>query len=149
MDLTRLGDPDITIGALKILVHGRQFEDSQDFWDGNWLRITAHCAAGGGSARAHGSILHPSELVHFLAGCERLHETLAGKAELPCMESNLGVDLSVSSPRGSIEAEIRRTLDHLLEEHTFRFSIDQSYLPGIIGGLRRVVATYPVRGKPE
>ena len=57
----KLGDPDIKIAALKIWVHGRQFEDAQDYWDGNWLRVTAHCGADGGSALAHGSILHLGE----------------------------------------------------------------------------------------
>ena len=65
------------------------------------------------------------------------------------MEPNLGVDLSASDSRGTIEAEIRLTPDHLQQEHSFRFTIDQSYLPGIIKGLRKVLERFPLRGNPE
>lgn len=149
MDITRLGEPDIEIAGLKIWVHGRQFEDAQDYWDGNWLHVTAYCAEGGAAVRAHGPLLHLSELSHFLKACEKLHETLRGKAELPCMEPNLSVELAVSSPRGNIEAKVRITPDHLSQQHTFGFSIDQSYLPGILRGIRSVLGLYPVRNEGD
>src|SRR5256885_6731459 len=38
----QLGTPDIKLGGLQVWVHGRQFPDAIDYWDGNWLRITAH-----------------------------------------------------------------------------------------------------------
>ena len=148
MDLAKLGKPDVEIASLRIWVHGRQFDDSQDYWDGNWLRVTAHCAEGGGSARIHGSILHLSEIDRFAAACEVLQSTLRGKAELSCMEPNLGIALSASDSRGTIEVKVRITPDHLVQEHLFRFSIDQSYLPGITRGLRSVLARIPLRGAP-
>ena len=149
MDLSKLGDPDIKIAALKIWVHGRQFEDAQDYWDGNWLRVTAHCGADGGSALAHGSILHLGELANFVGECSKLHEAIEGWAELSCMEPNLGVKLSATDSRGTIEAEIQLTPDQLTQEHSFLFVIDQSYLPSIITGLRRVLAQFPLRGDPN
>jgi hypothetical protein len=148
MDLSKLGEADVTIAALRIWVHGRQFEDSQEYWDANWLRVTAHCGAGGSSVRAHGSFLSLSELASFVAECARLHETLKGKALLPCMEPNLGVELTATNVRGTIEADIRITPDHLTQEHVFRFTIDQSYLPGIMRDIRGVLAKLPVRGEP-
>ncbi len=60
MDLSKPGEPDIQIAAIRIWVHWRQFEDAPGYWDGNWLRITAHCADSDGSARAHDSILQLS-----------------------------------------------------------------------------------------
>ena len=89
------------------------------------------------------------ELASFIAECAKLHEILEGKAELSCMEPNLGVELSVSDSRGSITAEVCLTPDHLTQEHSFRFAIDQSYLPAIIKGLRKVLAKFPVRGSRE
>lgn len=146
MDLTKLGDPDVEIAALRLWVHGRQFEDAQDYWDGNWLCVTAHCSEGGGSVHVYGPFLHLSEVAGFVAECARLQETLSGKAELSCIEPNLGVDLSVSDSRGHIEAEVRLTPDQLTQEHRFWFAIDQSYLPGIITGLSKVLARFPLRG---
>jgi hypothetical protein len=51
------GPPAIHVGALKIWVHGYQFPESTDAWDGNWLRVTAHCAASGASVVVTGAIL--------------------------------------------------------------------------------------------
>ena len=31
-------------------VHGWQFPEAQDLWDGNWLNVTAHCGQSGASA---------------------------------------------------------------------------------------------------
>jgi hypothetical protein len=39
----KLGAPNLELEGLQIWVHGRQFPDSNDYWDGNWLRVTAHC----------------------------------------------------------------------------------------------------------
>ena len=38
--LDHLGEPDIKLAGLQIWVHGRQFPDSDDYWDGNWLYVT-------------------------------------------------------------------------------------------------------------
>src|SRR5882724_344446 len=35
----QLGTPDIKLSGLQIWVHGRQFPNATDYWDGNWLRI--------------------------------------------------------------------------------------------------------------
>jgi len=39
----KLGMPDLKLEGLQIWIHGRQFPDAADYWDGNWLRVTAHC----------------------------------------------------------------------------------------------------------
>jgi hypothetical protein len=36
-----LGEPDIKISGLEIWIHGNQFPDENDYWDGNWMDITA------------------------------------------------------------------------------------------------------------
>ena len=149
MDLSNLGDPDVKIAGLKLWIHGRQYEEAEDFWDGNWLRTTARCAEGGGSATAYGPILHLSELVTFLNECELLSTRLEGEAKLSCMEPNLRVDLSSSDSSGGIRAVVHLTPDHRTQVHTFEFAIDQSYLPGIITGIRGILAEYAMRGKPE
>jgi hypothetical protein len=99
--------------------------------------------------RVHGSILHLGELVALLEGCEKLHDTLQGQARLSCMEPDLALVMSASDGLGHLEAEVRITPDHLKQEHLFRLTLDQSYLPGIIQSLRGVIERYPVRGSDE
>lgn len=81
MDLSKLGKPDLTISGLKVWVHGREYENSDDYWDGNWLRVTANCAEKGAFAttlkgnaisRARGSVSSSRPLVRLLRGRFRM-----------------------------------------------------------------------------
>ena len=47
-----LGEPALRIAGFQLWVHGYQFPDSNDYWDGNWLRVTVHCGAAGASVCA-------------------------------------------------------------------------------------------------
>ena len=49
------GEPTFQIGPLRIWVHGRQFPDAIDAWDGNWLNVTAHYVAQGASVVVAGA----------------------------------------------------------------------------------------------
>jgi hypothetical protein len=143
----RLGKPDVKVAGLCIWIHGRQFQEAQDYWDGNWLNMTAHCAARGADVGCGGSTIHLSEISSFLSELEKLYQTLEGKAQLPCLEPELSVELTAES-LGGIEMVVHITPDHLSQQHTFTFPIDQSYLPGLISDCKRVLDQYPIRGKP-
>lgn len=43
------GEPSLSIAGFQLWVHGRQFPEATDFYDGNWLRVTAHCKASAAS----------------------------------------------------------------------------------------------------
>jgi len=62
IDIKASGAPDISLSGLKIWISGRQFEDSTDFWDANWLVITAHCSSYFSEVIIQGPIIHLSEL---------------------------------------------------------------------------------------
>jgi hypothetical protein len=85
-EIESLGPADLKIAGLRIWVHGRQFPDSKDYWDGNWLRVTAHCASESAHVRVHGAIIHLGEIEGLKSGCEVLSQTLAGSAVLDCIE---------------------------------------------------------------
>jgi hypothetical protein len=52
-----LGPPALQVVGFQLWIHGRQFPDAQDCWDGNWLRVTAHCGANGATVWASGAIV--------------------------------------------------------------------------------------------
>ena len=58
----QIGPPDLKLGPLVIRVHGRQFEDSHDFWDGSWLRVTVYCGAQGAEVTISGTFMRVTEL---------------------------------------------------------------------------------------
>ena len=61
----QLGAPDLKVAGFQIWVHGRQFPDSTDYDDANWLRITAHAGAAGASVWVSGAILMITDLIQF------------------------------------------------------------------------------------
>ena len=142
-------DPDFRVAGLSVWIEGREFEDVQDYWDGNWLKVVATCASPGAKVEAAGPILHLSEVASFLGECQTLSERLEGAAQLDCMEGNLQVSLEFSDGQGNIEASISLTPDPLTEEHAFVFAIDQSHLPFILRGLQAVLERFPIRGTPD
>lgn len=137
---------DLRLAGLQIRIHGRQFPDAYDHWDGNWLDVTAQCDDSGASVVARGPILHLCELERWRREAEKLFEALAGEAQLDCREPNLSVLLKAAS-LGQITIEVSITPDHLAQKHWFQFEIDQSYLPSLIAQCRTILEAYPLRGE--
>ena len=146
-ELESLGEPHLVIAGLRVWVHGRQFPHAVDYWDGNWLRVTAFCIYPQSMVRTHGSIIHLGEVSGLLRECEQLYQTLQGQAGLRCMEPNLGVELT-GETGGRIKVQLSITPDHMSESHSFTDAIDQTYLPPIIAACRAILAKFPVR-EPE
>ena len=138
-------EPDVALGPLALWIHGRESPERSDYWDGNWLRATARCATHGTSVVIDGTFVHAGQLQSWLAELERVHHSLEGTAELAPIEPELRVTLT-SGAAGRMEAVVEITPDHLNQEHTFRFELDQSYLPGLMSSLRRLLRQYPVVG---
>ncbi len=141
-----LGRPDIKIAGLAIWIHGYQFPDSNDYYDGNWLRASAICSSAGSIVQITGSFICLQDIVHLMDTSEKLYSRLKGKAELPCIEPELHVLLEINK-LGQIEMIVNITPDHLNQEHRFVFPIDQSFLPDLISNCQSVLNEYPVRGK--
>ena len=141
------GEPDLTIAGLRLWVHRREFPEATDYWDGNWMVVTAECRAPDTIIRVSGPILHLGELTAFLGDCEQLHSTLAGQAELDCAEPNLRVVLQVER-RSQVAVTVDITPDHLAQQHRLRFDLDQTHLPSILTSCRELLVRYPIRAAP-
>ncbi|MCP4007842.1 MAG: hypothetical protein GY725_26970 [bacterium] len=141
-------DPDFMVALLKVWVCGRQFADSQDYLDGNRLRVSAECGDSGTIVKTEGPFLHLGDVAKFLGECEVLHQESRGVARLRTTGPNLAASLEASDSIGGIEASIQITSEHPVKEHSFTFAIDQNHLPYIIRGLKAVLDQYPIRGRP-
>jgi hypothetical protein len=138
---------DLQIGGLHLWVHGRQFPEARDLYDGNWLEVTARCKYSSSSVTVKGPIVTVPEVQALMDGCLAMHKTLSGSAMLDCMEPNLAVAMEMGDSSGHIHLTIRITPDNLTEEHKYEEEIDQSFLPPIIEGCRQILRQYPVRGR--
>jgi hypothetical protein len=141
------GEPDIQLAALKLWIHKRvSSSDPIDYWDGNWLNVTAICESTGAVVRLSGNFIHLPELSAWMRDAERMHRTLKGRAALDCMEPGLIVEL-VAESLGRIQMTVNISPDPVTQDHSFRFEIDQSYLPALIEQCRAVLCTYPIVSK--
>ena len=144
----QLGPPDIKLNGLQVWIHGRQFPDVDDYWDGNWLRVTAHCGSHDADVWTSGPILEVPAIARWLTALEEMNRSLSGEANLIGVEPELSVELTMAE-LGHISMKVEITPDHLTQEHSFQFELDQSYLEDLIESCRNVLAQYPVRGKPN
>ena len=94
-----LGNSDIKLAGLAIWIHNRQFPESTDYWDANWLNVTVHCCGEASKVKVSGSIIHLSEIAQLLSETKELCKNLKGKAEMQCMEPNLSVELEAEKTR--------------------------------------------------
>ena len=140
-----LGAPDLKFAGLQVWVHGYQFPDAEDAWDGNWLRVTAHCGASGASVWVSGTFLDTVAIRRFLDGLVAMHASLTGTAQLGTDEPELAAWASVDEHTGHVDFRVEITSDPLAQQHVFRFEADQSYLPSAIAECRKLLDQYPVR----
>ena len=147
MTLADFGEPDVRVAGFQLWVHGRQFPEAEDYEDGNWLRVTAHCGASGASVWAQGSILEVTDIAGLGDGCAAMLGGGMKSATLAPCEPQLRVSLDASDSVGHIRVQVEITPDHLLQSHRFEFEVDQSYLPGIIKQCSDIVKEYPIRGR--
>lgn len=138
-------DPDLRLAGFSLWVFGRQYEDAQDYWDGNWLNVHAEMETNGATVKANGAILHLSELTGFVGQLEILNNSLTGEAALKCLEPNLGMVIRAQS-LGHLDVMINITPDHMTERHEFVGTIDQTYLGPLLTNCRRILENFPLRG---
>jgi hypothetical protein len=99
MENNKPGKPDLKINELQIWIHGREYPDSNDYWDGNWLRVTVHCGRGNSNVWVTGSIIHVPELSQLKDDLSNFIESLQGKVELQTMEPELKIAFEANTQR--------------------------------------------------
>ena len=146
-DFEALGAPPLDLFGLKVWIHGRQFPDATDFWDGNWLRVTAVLSTPVSMVRTEGPIIHLREIYQLKVECQKLYESLSGCATLSCLEPNLAVKIDATTG-GHFDVEISVVPDQFTERHNYKETSDQTFLPNVIRQCEGILEQYPIR-EPE
>ncbi len=144
-----VGPPDLKLAGLQVWVHGYQFPELDDEWDGNWLRVTAHCGSSGADVWVGGAILDTVSFYGLRKGLTEIHRTMTGKAELSSLEPELKAFVEMVDKLGHLTVRVEITPDHMSQHHWFEFEADQSHLPAIVSQCDALLARHPVRGKRE
>ena len=133
--------------GLSIWVDNRQFPQSEEYWDSNWLNVRIVAEAPGARVKCSGSLLMTTDFAAFRDRLEVLHRTLQGEARLEGLEPNLKVSLRATS-LGHVEAEVEIRPDGFESFHRFSYSLDQSYLPSLIHGCEEILERFPIKDWP-
>jgi hypothetical protein len=144
-----LGKPDLKVAGFQLWVLGRSSPESDDYYDGNWLNVYAHCGASGASVWAQGSILMVTDIAGFDDECAAMLRGDLKSATLDPFEPQLRVVLKAVDDMGHVCVQVEITPDHMTQAHRFEFGIDQSYLPAIIQQCSEIVKEYPIRGQND
>ena len=142
--IDELGEPHLHLAGLKLWVHGYQYRDAGDYWDGNWLNATAICSENGATVLVRGAFIRTNEIYDWQLAVDKLLADMESEAKLVCIEPEVGVTLKVR-PLGTVEMEVQITPDQLTQEHRFTFAIDQSYLLPFSSQCVRLLNDFPIR----
>ncbi len=142
------GSPDMRLGSLSIWVRGREFSDSRDYRDANWLSVLMQVDAAYAVVQAEGPILHAGELSDLIDGCKRLYRQMTGEFVFDAIEPNFRVKLGIDV-RGQLGVSLDLSADPLAQSHHFEFALDQSYLPAFIAGGENVLLKFPISGSRD
>jgi hypothetical protein len=104
-----------------------------------------HCGAQGAEVTISGTFVRITELLAWANECQLLLERTNDAAEFPTLEPNLTVEMKLDE-RGHLETRVEISPDHLTQQHTFLFDLDQSYLPSLISAINKIAARFPERG---
>jgi hypothetical protein len=142
---------EITIQAergefLKITLFGRSHPESDDYWDGNWVRASIQVQAGGFSGDAVGDI-RTDELAAFQKPWAQLQTSLEGVAEFSTLEEWLAIR-ATGDGKGHIEVQgvvwDRPGVGNNLQ---FTLSTDQTFTRPTIDQLAEAIRAFPVIGR--
>jgi len=136
------------LGSLAIWVRGREFSDSQDYRDANWLSVLVQVDAAYAVVQAEGPIFHAGELSDLVEGCRRLYRDMIGELAFDAIEPHFRLKLALNA-RGQLDVGVDLTADQLTQTHHFEFALDQSYLPAFIAGGENVLERFPIKGSRD
>ncbi|VVT12288.1 WapI family immunity protein [Erythrobacter sp. EC-HK427] len=139
-------DPDFVLDGLSIWIEGREFPDSDDFWDGNWLRVRALMLTHGARVECTGPFLRNNDLLKFRNSLSEAHAKTAGTCVLESLEYNLRIELAVNPLNGQVSGMIAITPDIVLQKHEFDISLDQSHFPNLIASFDAILERFPIIG---
>ncbi|HEU4579666.1 MAG TPA: hypothetical protein VFS67_15515 [Polyangiaceae bacterium] len=144
--------PEIVIGSeasehIAIAVTRREFPESTDYWDGNWVYATVRIRVGAFRGEYEAQ-LRTDEIAHLRSGLVHLHAELSGNASFESMEEWLKMSIE-GDGRGHFVAKCEAR-DQPGTGNTLRFELrfDQTELPPVIAALDAVLAAFPVKGAP-
>jgi hypothetical protein len=146
--VTSLGLPDLQIADLQIWIQGRQFPDSSDYWDGNWLYCTLHCGSPDSDVWLRKDpFIHVPELQRFYRSLTDFLHSKSGTARLETMEDNLTLTLEAANSQ-DIRMDVFITPNAPVEDHHYALNVSHEQVEELLRQLNDILRHYPIKGQP-
>ena len=144
------GEPVLSIAGFKLWVHGREDEENSDYWDGNWLVVSAVCETDGAVVwLEEQTALHGSEVASFVTACNLLARGQTEEAVLGgSLEPYFSLTLAPGEKRGRFSANLSITPDVTTQSHDFEFAASLAEVEAVLESARRLLDQWPVVGAP-
>lgn len=134
-------------GNIVVDIKRRNYPDSDDYWDGNWLNANITVTVPGYHA-SFNSDLRAEEIRSFLNDLTHMNQSLNGHAKFHSMEEMIQFDGQINKV-GQIEWKGRTTYPAGTGTTlSFNLFSDQSFLTDLICELEAVVNEFPMEGNP-
>jgi len=140
----RIGQRDSDHIILEIL--RRQYPESNDFWDGNWL--VAHVEIRGGGVRGRFETeIRTEEIAEFLAALARLERTPDATAGLKPIEPTISIEIARDKGEGYVARCEAGRASASPRPPSFSIRFGSEELPRLVRELDEIMREYPVVGK--
>jgi hypothetical protein len=131
---------------LSISILGYSHPQSEDYWDGNWIRVSVSVEVTPFSGDVSGD-LRLEELQDLAVRLQDMYDNLSGTVVFTTMEDWLKLEIQIDKlghvhVRGSLK-DYRNPSTTL----TFVMEFDQTHLLPLIKQLKATLSRFPIRGK--
>jgi hypothetical protein len=135
----------LNLSGFELTIYGRQFSDSHDAWDGNWLNVYCKCQSVGRTAKASGSFLNVGEIADLQSKLARLSNSDLVSERVEIIEPTLDLVLSSTAAKQRLLKVILQP-DGKMPTEIFEFNIDKNDLDLAIAQCQTSLRNYPMRG---
>lgn len=133
---------------LALLVRGRAYRQQRDYWDGNWLLVTATIHVGKFAGEVPG-MLRAEELATFTQTLQAFQQSLKGMIRFETAEEWLHFHIE-ADPHGRLELSGTLSDDVSYPYNSLKFTIPtaQSFLAAPLQQLQMVTQAFPTISRP-
>jgi len=133
---------------LALLVRGRAYRQQRDYWDGNWLLVTATIRVGKFSGEVPG-MLRAEELKNFSHRLLEFNQTLKGMISFETAEEWLNFIIEADSHgRLEISGSLSDEVSYPYNSLKFTIATNQSSLITPLQQIQTVTQTFPAISRP-
>jgi hypothetical protein len=138
---------DFILGGLQIWIHGRQYPDKTDYWDGNWLVVTIHCGSSSSDVWVKNEpALHLSQLKQWMIQLDLLSNAKEKEITFDDIEPYLKMNLKMEADN-SFKFMVEVAPCSIGKTYTYLFSLCKNDIEQAVSDLRKISMNYPLIGK--